>query len=392
MFDFFQYCSPTRMVGGHAGILSELGPELELYRGRKACIVMDKVVRTLGILEQFRISLNAANIEISDVFDEVPQDSDVEVVEMAAHRFRNASCELLVAIGGGSVIDTAKAVNILLAHGGELRDYQGAQTLTEPLLPLIVVPTTVGTGSEATMVAVVVDRKEHRKLTFVDRAICPTLAVLDPLVADSLSGRLVVSTALDAFTHAIESYIDVEHSPFSDALAVGAGRLIHNHLLTALTDGDYGDARANLQIASTMAGIAFNHSMVGVIHAMAHSLGGVAGVPHGVANGLMLVEGLTCNVVAAADRIAEFGLYTGFVASGDIGVETAIQTIEAIRRFRDSAFARVNLPIALQAFGVQASHLPLLIERAMEDGTMIYNPKVVEPDEVGQMFKRMMGA
>jgi alcohol dehydrogenase len=409
VLEFFQYMTKTRIVGGHAGILCELGPELEPFRAKMACVVTDKVVQNLDILSNLEKSLHSVGIEVKDVFADVPQDSDVEVVERVASRFAAARCELLIAIGGGSVIDTAKAVNILLAHGGKLRDYQGVQMLTEPLLPLIVVPTTVGTGSEVTKVAVVVDREDFRKLTFVDDRICPTIAVLDPLVTFSLPNRLVVSTAIDAFTHAIESYIDLEHAPFSDSLAIAAGRLIRENLPSALADADEtwnearNEARANLQIASTMAGNAFSHSMVGIVHALAHALGSVAGVPHGIANGLMLMEGIRCNAEVAGDRIAEFAFMSGFTNQTDqmnhtnpsLSVEAGNVTQNAIVRlekFRNQVFTMANLSLELQSYGVESGHLPLLVERALEDGAMVYNPKVVEANEVLQMYVNRLGA
>lgn len=393
MLGFFQYCCKTQIIGGEPGILQAFGPELEAFHGRRACVVTDKVIQGLGLVEQAKVSLTAAEIEMVVVFADVPADSDVDVVERTAALFQAAGCEILIAIGGGSVIDTAKAVNILLTHGGNLRDYQGAQTLTNPLLPLVAIPTTVGTGSEVTMVAVVADHADARKLTFVDRSLSPTLAVLDPSVTYSLPKQLVAATALDAFTHAIEAYIDIEHAPFSDAFAVLAGRMIREVLFEALRDEGNEEARATLQIASTMAGIAFNHSMVGVVHAMAHALGGVAGVPHGVANGLMLIEGLTCNAEAAGARIVEFGRLTGFVSftkEESLAKQVSL-TLAAIAKLRTAVFAKAKLPNTLGGYGVNVQQLPLLVERAMEDGSMIYNPKLVEEAELAEMFLRMMG-
>lgn len=392
MLDFYQFFSPTRIVGGTPGFLAQLGPELEDFRGRKVGVVTDWVIEKLGLLDTLQASLQEVEIATVATFSDVPQDSDVAVVEDVAHLFQDAGVNLLLAMGGGSVIDTAKAVNIVLTHGGDLRDCQGAQVLTKPLLPLIVVPTTVGTGSEVTMVSVVVDRADRRKLTFVDRAIAPALAVLDPAVTFTLPPSLVATTAMDALTHALEAFIDLEHSPFSDAWAVAAASLIRQNLLPALNESGFEEARANLQIASTMAGVAFNHSMVGIVHALAHSLGGVAGVPHGLANTLMLCEGLQSNLDAAANRMSEIGLRAGFLeqSRGD-DFHDGQSVIQSIREFQQQVVELAGLPRNLKQAGVTEGQLQLLVERASEDGTLVYNPKVVEPEEILQMYMNMMG-
>jgi alcohol dehydrogenase class IV len=392
VLDFFQHQVPTKIVGGSPGLLAQVGPELETWRGSRACVVMDSVIQQLNVLDNLRPSLEDAGIEVVATFCDVPQDSDVTVVQRAASRFAEAGCQLLIAIGGGSVIDTAKAVNIVLTHGGDIRDYQGVQALSQPLLPLVAVPTTVGTGSEVTMVSVIVDRDEQRKLTLVDHALAPTIALLDPAVTFTLPPRLVASTAMDALTHALEAYIDLAHSPFSDAWAVAAAQMIRENLVQALEPEGFEEARANLQMAATMAGIAFNHSMVGVVHAMSHALGGVCGVPHGTANALMLIEGLRCNGEVVADRIAEIGVRAGFVSTrGRDHQEAASQVIDAIAVFRDEVMRKAGLPKNLREAGVQEQHLPLLVERALEDGSLAYNPKPVEASEIEQMYRNVMG-
>lgn len=386
MIDVYQHHIPTRIVSGQHGLLTQCGPELEAYRHSRAGLVTDKVIGSLGFVEQLIQSLEEAGIELVSTFSDVPQDSDVETVTRAAVQFRDANCNLLIALGGGSVIDTAKAANILLTHDGELLDYQGAEVLSASLLPLIAIPTTVGTGSEVTSVAVIADRTDHRKLTFVDKALAPTIALLDPAVTASLPKGLIAMTAMDALTHALEAYIDVLHNPFSDAWAVTAAALIRENLKPALGDPANEEtlsARASLQTASTMAGIAFQHSMVGVVHAVAHALGGVAGVPHGLANALMLTEGLQCNSEVEGARIAEIGRLSGFSSEGEAAV------IRAVDVFRRDILESASLPLTLTGAGVTVDMIPLIVERASEDGTMIYNPKYVDVAELTQMVQNV---
>ena len=390
MDTFFQFYLPTRIVVGSPGWLADAAVELESFQGRRAGVVTDAVIRGLASFQALGPVLAEAGIEWAATFDNVPPDSDVDVVEAVSRTFQEAGCDMLVAVGGGSVIDTAKAVNIVLTAGGDLRDYQGVQVLTAPLFPLVVIPTTVGTGSEVTSIAVVLDKQDDRKLTFVDKHLTPTLALLDPAVTFTLPVTMVAATAMDALTHAVEAFVDVEHSPFSDMYAVEASRRIRSRLLTALNPEDNQEARAELQWASTLAGVAFNHSMVGVVHALAHSLGSVARVPHGVANYLMLVEGLRCNADEVPDRIVEFAVKTGFVAaeSPDVDVNTAIAAIES---FRDEVGRKAGLPTNLTGAGVRPDQIPALVEKASEDGSLVYNPRYVSEEELQEMYERRMG-
>lgn len=390
MMEFFQFQVPTRIVGGEPGFLQTMAPELATFTGMRAAVITDAVICTLPAYQQMLTSLEESNIQVVASYQSVPQDSDVQVVHTVRDSLRPMECELLIAIGGGSVMDTAKAVNIVLTHAGDLLEYQGAHILTEPLLPLIVIPTTVGTGSEVTMVSVIADATDHRKLTFVDYRLAPTLAVLDPAVTFSLPKSLVAATAMDALTHAIEAFIDVEHSPFSDLYAVEAARIIREQLLCALDDHGYEEARTHLQMAATMAGIAFNHSMVGIVHALAHALGGVSRVPHGVANSLMLVEGLQFNMEEVPERIAEIGVRAGFVDVQNDVQATAKAAIVAIAQLRADVCAKSGIASTLSAAGVSYEQIPLLVERASEDGSLLYNPRMAEENDLLKMYEHMM--
>jgi alcohol dehydrogenase len=390
VLEFFQFNVPTRIIGGSPGFLGQAGPELSLLGKKRAGVVMDKVIEQLRLLEQLQPSLDEAGMEVVAVYSDVPQDSDVETVGAVRDMFVKANCDVIIAIGGGSVMDTAKAANIVIIHAGDLRDLQGAQNLERPLLPLVAIPTTVGTGSEVTMAAVIADRLDQRKLTFIDRHLAPTLAVLDPQVTFSLPTTVVAATAMDALTHAIEAYIDIEHTPFSDAMAIAAGGMVRQHLPRAVGTKGHEEARANLQIASTMAGIAFNHSMVGVVHALAHALGGVAGVPHGVANAIILPEGLRSNLDVASHRIAAFGVQTGFVSPGTSDEATAKEFIAEVEAFHRQVCELSGMPGNLRAAGVTVDQIPTLTSRASEDGSLVYNPKYIDEEEISAVYARLL--
>ncbi len=307
-----------------------------------------------------------------------------------AEQARAASAAALLAVGGGSVIDTAKAANILLSEGGDLvEDYSGAGTLTRPLKPLVAVPTTAGTGSEVTQVAVILDAAGHTKLAFTDRFLLPSLAILDPELTLSLPPGFTAGTAMDAMTHAVEAYVGTQASPFADALAYEAVRLITAHVERACRDGADLEARGALLIASCMAGMAFTHSMVGCVHGMAHSVGGICGVPHGAANAILLPFGLEYNFDFISEKLARMAPALGVSraaaeaaavapAGGNRSTETARQIIAAIRALTARLHEVAGLPVTLHEAGVPEGVLPAVAEATVMDGTSFYNPREVE--------------
>lgn len=391
--DFMQFQAPTRIVAGR-GLLADLSPELVPWAGRRAAVLVDPALAGRPAVADVLASLAAAGIAVAWQHSDIPPDSDAALVHALAERARDAGCDLFVAVGGGSVIDTAKAVNLAAFTGEPVTEFLGANLLREPLHPLIAIPTTVGTGAEVTAAAVIADRTDRRKLTLHDRFLTPDLAVLDPAVTDSLPPPVVAATAMDALTHAIEAYTGLQHSPFADMWAAEAGRRIVRNVVTACGDAAEDAragvsavpaARAELQLAAAMAGIAFNHSMVGVIHAMAHALGGMCGVAHGVANSIMLCRGLRYNMDAAADRIAAFGRAVLGVPYAD-DREAAADTIAAIAQLQADVAAVSGLPTRLSAVGVRAADLDVVAARALEDGTVLWNPREVELDDVRGML------
>lgn len=373
MMEFMQFHAPTKIVQS-PGLLTSGENEFSTYAGRRAIVISDQVMASLDVPEKLIKTLAVAGVKVGIVYTEVPQDSDLQVVSHVAELGRNCGANMLVAVGGGSVIDTAKAANILLNHGGELKDYQGYQLLTEPLYPLVAIPTTIGTGSEVTPIAVIADHEEMRKLSFVERFITPELALLDPEITYTLPPRIAAATALDALTHAIESYTCLEHNPMSDMYAVQAIQLILSEIISGTSSEFDHDARARLQLASTIAGVAFANSMVGGVHSLAHALGGVAKVPHGVANSIVLVAMLRYNFDAIEDRLAHLARAASLNRTGD-DREAAKALLLHLTEMQARLREVTGLPTKLQEVGVRKDQFAEIIDRALEDGSTIYNPK-----------------
>ncbi|MBI3893209.1 MAG: iron-containing alcohol dehydrogenase [Candidatus Wallbacteria bacterium] len=385
--DFFQFHLPVRIVFGK-GLSKDFSAELSSLGVSRAFLVTEKFLHTLKIPDRIRQALESAGVGIAGVFDEVVPNSEVGLCERGAEAARKAGADCIVAIGGGSSIDTAKAINLLLSEGGKLLDYQGAQTLTRPLKPLVAVPTTSGTGSEATMVAVINDPDSQSKISLVDRYLTPALAVLDPELTLTLPRRITAATGMDALTHAVEAYVDIESSPFSDALAAQAMRLVARYLSKAVIDGGDVEVRSALQIASTMAGVAFNHSMVGVIHGMAHALGGMCHVVHGEANAMMLPLGMEYNLEVRERKFAEIARFLGLDIRGKSDRDAGLEGIAFVRQLNQELHDLAGLPTRLSDVGVSRDRLPEVAALAMTDGSMFYNPRDVAEEDVLAMLER----
>lgn len=317
------------------------------------------------------------------IFSEVPPNSALKVVERCSTLAKELGAEGIIALGGGSAMDTAKAANITLSLGGNLvEDYSGTQTITTTLNPLIAIPTTSGTGSEVTASAVILDEENNLKLAFNDSFLRPTLALLDPELTLTMPPKVTAMTGMDAMTHAVEAYTSLQANPMSDALAMKAVKLIKDNVIKAIQSPDDLEARSNMLIAANMAGIAFDHAMVGVVHAMAHAAGGIAHVPHGAANSIFLPLGMEYNLESSAERYAglarRFGIDTRIMSTQ----EAAQAAIQFIRQLRSQLKESAKLPEQLRDWGVKEEQLEPIAEAAVEDGTVFYNPREVTFEEI----------
>jgi len=380
--EYYDFQVRSRIVAG-PGTASSFGNELERFKAERAFIVTDEVVRGLGFLDRIEESLTAAGLETAGVFDEVPPNSEFGVVMRGAEACREAGGDLLVAVGGGSVLDTAKGMNIVLSLGGEIADYQGFGLINEPLGPLVAVPTTAGTGSEVTGYSVIRDEATESKQTLVSPYLASDLAVLDPELTLSMPPGLTASTGLDALSHAVEAYLSTNWRPVSDALALHASRLIAEWLPRAVESGDDIEARYWMLTAACEAGMAFSSAMVGCVHAMAHAVGGLYEVPHGLANAILLAPGMEYNLPVAEGRLADLARAFGLEPTGDASRD-ARAAVDFVRGF----VARVGLPTRLREAGVPEEGLERIAEAACVDAAVYTNPREATPEELLEVLKK----
>lgn len=391
MSRYYDFFCPVKLMAGEQA-LEQLAGELAGLGARRPLLLTDKGVSGTGLATLLANVLAEGELPVADIWDEIPADSSTAVVERIAARYRELECDSLVALGGGSVIDTAKAVNILASMGGDrLLDYAGAGCLTRPLQPLAVVPTTAGTGSEVTLVAVIKDEASGRKVPFTSPFLLPQLAVLDPRLTQGLPLNITAATAMDAMTHAIEAFIGNAKNPVSDALALMAIEKIANALPKVLQSPQDKQLRLQLAEGSTLAGMAFSNSMVGLVHALGHSLGARCHLPHGLCMNLFLPTVLDYNRPGIDPELARLLLplvgAERFAATP--ATERAQAAIQALCALRDSLWQAVKLPRTLREAGVtDKGLLPEIWDLAINDGALLYNRKDADRAQLLDLLER----
>jgi alcohol dehydrogenase class IV len=376
----FVYFGPTKIVFG-VGTARDVDMEMAGLGCRQALVVTDPGVMKAGLVEGV---LKALGERCAGVWSDVPQDTGIGVVNRAAAFAREKGVDCVVSVGGGSVIDTGKGICILLTEGSGLENFEGIQLLTRPQTPHIVIPTTAGTGSEVTNMAVILDERKGQKILIVEYFNTPRIAILDPKMTEKLPPLLTASTGMDAMTHAVESLQSVQREPIADGLAMQAIRLLHRDLPVCAKNGGDLAARGQVQLAATMAGWAFGNAMVGLVHAMAHSLGAIARVPHGIANGILLPHVMAFNRDDAAEGYAMVAEALGVREKGmdERGAAgAAIVEMDALLR-------RIGHPLRLSEAGVKEDDLRKAAMLSLSDGAIVNNPRpVLDEEEVLAVYR-----
>ena len=378
----YQFQTPTKIISG-IGSTAEIIKELNDLHAKKVLLITDPGLVQAGVAQQVVEMLKQAAVEV-EIFDAVEPDPSIQVATKAAEMAKNVKANVLIALGGGSAIDTAKSAALLVTNGGYLKDYAGVNKVIKPILPLIAVPTTAGTGSEVTIFAVMSDPEKQEKFTISSALIAPAVAVLDPLLTLKLPPSVTAFTGMDALTHAIEAFTSSIAQPATDALALSAIKLILKHLPVAVGRGDNIKARDGMLQASLLAGIAFNNAFLGLAHAIASPLGGHFHVPHGLANAVMLPYVMEYNLPTAVRRYAEIGCALGLQAVGDTPRAVAEKTVAAITQLaRD-----INIPEKLSNIGAKEELLPLVARDALKSIQLKFNVRNASEKEILALLQK----
>lgn len=394
--DFYQFTVPTRVIAGR-DLLDGMGFELSKEGAKRVAVITDAVIRGTGLVDRVVAGIEDGGLEVAAVFDGVPPDSDSAVVVAAAEQARAEGADAFLAVGGGSVMDTAKLADVVFTHGGEPRDWEGYYGLPRAddglgrpfdLAPLACVPTTAGTGSESSFAAVIKDREEHVKFQVADFPMYPRLAVLDPESTRTLPPAIAAATGMDAMTHAIEGYVSREWTPHGDAYALQALRLIRDNLERAVQTPEDDDARGNMLIAANLAIAPTSSNAIGIAHSLSHPAGAHFDVPHGVANAINLPVVIEFNAAGGsdiADRYRDINELLGLDVGGD-DANIAHSLAEHVR----SLVAGLGLPTRLSEVGVPESGIPVLVEGAMGDACTLVNPREPTEEEFAELYARAL--
>lgn len=377
MINYFEFSCPVKILSGDKALVN-LSYEMEQLGAKKAMLITDQGVVGAGLMKFVDEAMDGAKVKITAVYDKTPPDSSNKVINEIAKIYRKNKCDSLIALGGGSCMDTAKGVNIVISENtDDLMKFQGTDRLTSTMRPFIAIPTTAGTGSEVTMAAVIRNVEAEVKMPFVSERLYPDVAILDPKMTLTMPPKITAATGMDALTHAVEAYYGLQKNPVSDAYAVAAVDLIFANLIKAVKNGKDIQARMNMANGSLLAGIAFSNSMVGIVHALAHATGGVCHVPHGVANAILLPWGMEYNLKKAAAFIGGLALYMGIKDIPTGKLQKGQAAVEAVHKLNEKLNKLSGMPTTLSGAGVPEDKLPQIAKTALNDGSCTYNPEDV---------------
>lgn len=381
--NFLSWKAPT-VISGKDSVLKIPALLRDRYI-KNVLLITDSTLLKLGLPEPLIKALEENNIKCT-VFSDVKPNPTIDNVEEAVEVFGNENCQAIIAMGGGSAIDCAKAAGARISNPDKtISDMRGQIKVTKALPLLIAIPTTAGTGSETTVAAVIVDPESHEKYAMNDPKLRPKVAVLDPLLTKGLPPHITASTGMDALTHAVEAYIGRSNTEETEACARKAVKLIFGNLEKAYYDGGDLEARKNMLEASYYAGVAFTRAYVGYVHAIAHQLGGLYDLPHGLANAVILPYVLEWFGTSAHKRLAELSYFAGTLDENLSNSENAVKFISEIKEMN----RKMNIPEKLDC--IREEDIPLIAERALQEANPLYPvPKIMDTEDCMQLIRSMM--
>lgn len=373
---------PARLITG-TGSLSLIGGEARNLGAARVLVLADPAVGKHGHSGRLMEQIETAGMTC-DVWDEIGPEPPFELLEQISARIRGKGYDLFIGIGGGSVLDVTKVLAVMHTNPEPVRDLIGTDKIARSGLPFILVPTTAGTGSEVTNIAIFTDSRDNVKKGIVSRYLLASVSIVDAALTLSVPPRVTAATGMDALVHAIESYTSVRAGVLTDGIALNAIKLISHSLRRAVFDGNNVKAREDMAMGSLLAGMSFGNAGVGAVHALAYPLGGRFKVPHGVANSLLLPFVMKYNAVANLEKFTEVAKALGEQVEGMSLRESADIAISSMERLA----ADIGIPPSLRDVGVQACDIPQLAEEAGQiDRLLQNNPRRLTIEEIEQIYR-----
>lgn len=382
---YFEFVNSAKLLCGDYA-MENIPSEMRLLGSSRPIILSDATLEKIGSVRILTDALSKGGMKASAIYTDIPLDSSIEKVNEISRIYRENNADGIIALGGGSVIDTAKGLRMLISQGGKnILSYVGSEMLGRgQSVPFVAIPTTSGTGSEATSVAVIKDGERKVKLEFISSFLLPDIAVLDVRALESMPARITALTGLDALTHAIEAYSCLQKNPISQCYALTAIKLVMENLENAVRKPKDKDARIAMAIASYIAGASFSNSMVGIVHAIGHSVGGVCSVAHGEAMTILLPICMRYNKDYADSDYSDLLLY---LSNADVYASTrkedrAEKAINVVVSFIERIKASAPIATKLSERGVKRSDFEEIAKRALNDGALIVNPRNADKDDI----------
>lgn len=368
-----------------SGSVNEVGVRLADLGAKKALLVTDDGLFKLGLAEKVAGIIREAGVEVSIFPKAEPNPTDKNVAE-GLEAFHAEKCDSLVTLGGGSSHDCGKGISLVAANGGKIHDYEGVDVSKKPMLPLVAINTTAGTGSEVTRFTIITDSSRKVKMAIVDKHVTPTLSINDPELMLGLPPGLTASTGMDALTHAVEAYVSTAATPITDALAIQAIKIIPKWLPKAVANGSDLEAREQMVFAQSLAGIAFNNASLGYVHAIAHQFGGFYNYAHGVCNAILLPHVCKYNLIAKEEKFAEIAVALGVNVDGLSTREAAEKGIAKIEQMSKD----LNIPGGFAQLGAKEEDIETLATNAMKDACALTNPRKAKLQDIIEIIKGAM--
>ena len=363
----------------------EVGNILNNLSYKKPLIITDKMMVELGYASKIQESLNAVNIH-ADIFSDTIPEPTVASIQAGVNKIKSADYDCIIALGGGSPIDSAKAIGILGKFGGVMSDYKFPRLVSEIGVPIIAIPTTAGTGSEVTRFTIIADESTDEKMLCVGRGFMPSVALIDYELTLSLPKRATADTGIDALTHAMEAYVSKKANAYSDTQAIEAMKLIGPNLRKVYHDGNDLKAREKMMLGATLAGIAFSNASVALVHGMSRPIGAIYHVPHGLSNAMLLPAVTEYSIPSATKRYADCAKAIGIALSDDADDVANQKLLKELIAINDE----LNVPSPSE-FGIDKKdfmqNLEIMAEQAIASGSPANNPRVPESKEIVEIYK-----
>ncbi|AEF94514.1 1,3-propanediol dehydrogenase [Desulfotomaculum nigrificans CO-1-SRB] len=378
-----KFVAPEIIFG--LGALSQVGESAARLGIRKVFLVSDPGVVNAGWVEKALSYLKEVGISAVVWYNLTTNPKDSEVAQ-GVNRYLESGCDGIVAVGGGSPIDAAKAIAILATNGGQIKDYEGVNKITSPLPPMVVVATTGGSGAEVSQFSMIVEKGRRVKMAIISKSLIPDIAIIDPLLLQTKSTRLTAATGVDALSHAIEAYVSLAATPLTDVHALAAIRLIASNLRESVACKTNLEAKSAMAMASLQAGLAFSNAILGATHAMTHQVDGLLDLHHGETNGILLPYVMEFNLISCGDKFVHIADAMGVQTTGLGKWKAAEKGIAAVRRlFRD-----VGIPEKLSQVGLKEAHIKELSANALRDACLVTNPRDAGVEEIEALYKRAL--